>query len=340
MNYRSLGATDLRLSDVGFGCGTTAALMVKGAEKERLKVIGNALEAGITYFDTAPVYGDGQSETHLGQDLRQLGAHPVVGTKVALGPADLDDVYGAVIRSVDASLGRLQMDGVDILHLHNRLAEHRSAESGVAVGPLLSIDDLLGPRGVLEAFRTLQRQGKTRYFGICAFGGEMPAVKRAIDSASFHSVLAYYNLLNPSAGQPKHPATPGPDYGQVIDYAADRGVGVVALRVLAAGALAIDDKTQPASDGRGRTGQQFEQDSARARAIAGLAEELGASPVTLAIQFALRNDKLSTVLVGISEQTHLDQALAATSAPPLPPDIEARLEELYNTDFGLQTAAP
>ncbi len=82
--------------------------------------MARALELGIDYFDTAPVYGDTVSEAHLGETLRALGATPTVATKVALEAHDFGDIRGAVIRSVEASAERLGVP-IALIQLHNRV---------------------------------------------------------------------------------------------------------------------------------------------------------------------------------------------------------------------------
>lgn len=332
MEYRALGTTGLRVSEIGFGCGKAAGLIIWGSREERRRAITRALELGINYFDTAPVYGDGLSELHLGQALRELGAHPIIGTKVALRAEDLEDISGAVIRSVDTSLGRLGRDSVDIVHLHNRVAIRRVPGARAAIGPLLSVDEVLGPGGVLEAFKELQREGKLRFFGCCAFGGEVPAVNQLIDSGGFHSLLAYYNILNPTAGGPAPPGFKGDDYGQVIDRAAARGTGVIVLRVLAAGALSGQEKQHPLARG-GRSGTERQADVARTRALGFLTQGGQYTLAQAAIRFALMKREVSTVLVGFSALSHLEEAVGCSGTGGLLPEELAHLEELYRSDF-------
>ena len=107
MEYRSLGRTGLRVSVLGFGCSNGAGLMVRGAPKDREQAVAQALELGINYFDTAPSYGDGLSEQHLGDALRSLSAPAYVGTKFSLWPEDMGDARSAVARSLEGSLRRL-----------------------------------------------------------------------------------------------------------------------------------------------------------------------------------------------------------------------------------------
>ena len=90
MKYRILGRTGLKVSELGFGCGSIGGLLVRGEYPMMRRAVARALELGITYFDTASLYGDGQSEVNLGAVLRELRADPIVGTKVRLGPRTWD----------------------------------------------------------------------------------------------------------------------------------------------------------------------------------------------------------------------------------------------------------
>src|SRR5579859_5964607 len=104
MQQLSLGSTGLTVSALGFGCGAVGGLMVKGEPAEQRQAVSRALDAGITYFDTAASYGDGLSEEHLGQVMRELGAWSkvVVGTKFRLRPDELSNPAAAVRASLEA----------------------------------------------------------------------------------------------------------------------------------------------------------------------------------------------------------------------------------------------
>src|ERR671919_2321788 len=90
MEYRELGRTGLRVSMLGFGCGNVGGLIIRGAQQDRVRAVARAMEAGINYFDTAPSYGNGQSEQNLGQVLRELKADEAhVGTKARVSAAEI-----------------------------------------------------------------------------------------------------------------------------------------------------------------------------------------------------------------------------------------------------------
>src|ERR1700737_558952 len=124
MELRPLGSTGLAVSALGFGCGGVGGLMVRGEAAEQREAVSRALDARITYFDTAASYGDGLSEEHLGQVMRDLGAWSkvVVGTKFRLRASDKADPAAAIRPSLEASLKRLGTRGVGGLHLHTPIS--------------------------------------------------------------------------------------------------------------------------------------------------------------------------------------------------------------------------
>lgn len=336
MKYRTLGDTSLQFSEIGFGCGPTAGLIVSGSRNERREAVARALDLGITYFDTASVYADGVSEDHLGETLSDLGARPVVGTKVVIREDELDDVSGAVMRCFEGSLKRLRIDSVDVLHLHNRLAMQRVEGSNVGIGPLLSVDDLLGPGGVLEAFEKLRDQGKTRSLGICSFGGEVPAINQAIDTDHFQSLLAYYNILNPTAARKPPAGFEDYDYGQVMERGAAHNMGSNVLRILAGGGLSGVAERHAASGGR--QNQQYEDDVKRAQALRFLTRDGRYTLAQVAIRFGLDSSEAFTVLVGFSSIQQIEEAAECSGTDAFTNQELEAIEALYQTDFGFRNS--
>ena len=226
MEYRTLGRTGLKVPEIGFGCGNVGGLMVRGSHDKQVQAVRRALELGIDYFDTAPAYGDGQSETNLGRVLAELRPRVTVATKVRIRSDDLNDIRGAVQRSLEASLQRLQRDSVGVLQLHTQISMERG-------GPqTLGLEDVLGNHGVADAIDALRTQGLVRFMGFTGMG-ETRALHQVVDSGRFDVVQAYYNLLNPSAGVAIPAGFPAHDFDRLIDRAAEGVMGVVVIRVMA-----------------------------------------------------------------------------------------------------------
>src|SRR5690242_12996707 len=149
MKTRRVGSTDLIVSQIGFGCGGNAGLMVRGTAAEQERVICRALERGITYFDNAPDYGDGAGEDNLGRALRVLKARPIITTKVEIRAENLSDIADHVVRSVEGSLRRLRVDVCDVVQIHNGPVSPRPQLQGRDYKTLW-IEDYRRPGGALE----------------------------------------------------------------------------------------------------------------------------------------------------------------------------------------------
>src|SRR5436189_3245702 len=121
MQKRKLGRTGLEVSLLGYGAGAVGGLFTKGAAEDQERAVARAIEAGINYFDTAALYGNGESERNLGRVLKALKADVVVGTKVRLSPEHRADVAKAIAQGMDDSLKRMGLDHVDLFQLHNPL---------------------------------------------------------------------------------------------------------------------------------------------------------------------------------------------------------------------------
>jgi aryl-alcohol dehydrogenase-like predicted oxidoreductase len=269
---RKLGRTGLSVPEIGFGCGPTAGLMVRGTFAERREAVARALALGIDYFDTAPVYGNTASEAHLGETLRALGVKPTIATKVALEADDFGDIRGGVIRSVEASTERIGRQ-ITLIQLHNRVGVRRANKAEYGSGALLTVDDVLGTGGVIEAFHALRHRGLVRFFGCSAYGGDPAAVARLIDSGAFDTITVNYSLLNRTAWEPDE--TVARNYGGGGKRAAAAGMGIIGVRILEGGTLAD-------------------------RAAA-------------AVRFALSNKNLSTVLIGFSDIAQIEAVALYTA---------------------------
>ncbi|MBP0447583.1 aldo/keto reductase [Roseomonas sp. SSH11] len=325
MQQRRLGRTGLSVSVLGYGCGAIGGLMVRGTQADQDRAIGRAIDAGVTYFDTAAVYGDGASERNLGRVLRALGAKVAVGTKVRIFPQQRGNIAGTITASLEASLERLGRDRVDIFQLHNPITL-----SGEA--PAFTPDAILGE--AVPALEKLRGEGKVRWFGITGLG-DAPALRRVLDEGGFATAQMPYNILNPSGVAPLPPGSAMPDLGRVIQHAASADVGVMAIRVLAGGALSGSEARSPLGVPKVdpiASGSSYADDVEAARRLLPLVEAgYAADLVELALRFAMMPEQVSTVLVGTSSLEELDHAVAAVNRGPLP-------EEALSMLGGLQAA--
>ena len=323
MDYRPLGSTGIRVSEIGFGCGNVGGLMIRGEHGDQVKAAARAIELGINYFDTAPSYGDGQSEINLGQVLKELSADVYVGTKFRVTTHEPGRIRGNVIASVEESLTRLQREQVDLIQMHNHVAS--MAEDG-SVTP----EEALGE--AVDALRELREQGKVRFWGVTAVG-ETAALHRVIDSATLHTVQSVYNLVNPSAGSSVPPGFDMPDYGNLIERASANGMGVLVIRVLAAGALTGEATRHPVavpSVAPIDSGQDYGHDLARSGDFRFLQREGYVDYlVEASLRFALGNAGVSSVLVGYSSLEHLEQAVEFAARGLLPPEAMGRLTQVW-----------
>ena len=330
MNYRTLGRTGLRVSEVGFGCGNVGGLMVRGSFQEQLEGVQRALDLGVNYFDTAPSYGDGLSETNLGRVLDHLRPQAWVATKVNLRHS-LDDIKGAARRSLEESLKRLGRDFVDIFQLHDGITMQRG---GGISGETIGIDDVLGKNGVADAFDSLRSEGLTRFAGFTG-NGDTDALHRVVDSGRFDIVQAYYNLLNPSAGVSVPSDFVGHDFRHLIDRAAGHEMGVVVIRVMAAGALggasARQGHASPTIGGPMVTDSAYEE---RASKLGFLVSSDIQSRPQAAVRFALMHTGVSTVLVGFSSRAQIEEAASVPEKHPIPHEALSEFRRLWASDFG------
>lgn len=303
MRYRRLGRTGINVSAIAFGAGPVSGLMTGADFDAQLDTVAAALEAGINWFDTAPGYGSGTSETNLGRVLEELRADDSihVATKVRV-PADVVNVAVFVHRSIEESLVRLRRSNVSLVQLHNGLT-HRAGDEPAS----LSGDDVLRNGGVADALDKLRDAGLVRLIGLTGTG-HAEALRAVVRSDRFDSLQVPFNRLNPSAGSFDPPSAGDPDYGNIIADCVARRMGVFAIRVFAGGALL----GQPPSAHTLKTPYfpiaQYERDAARA-------EELRDGGPNEAIRFALDHPGVSSALIGFGSPDQVASAARHFFAP-------------------------
>ena len=245
----------------------------------------------------------------------------VVATKVRLRSDEMDDVAGAVQRSVDVSLRRLRRDAVDVLHVHNRFTGQRGEAPDS-----LTADDVLGP--VLDAYRSVQQAGKTRFIGLSAMDHHVPTMHRILEANEYDTVLAYYNLLNRTAQEPPPSGFSQHDNGQIIPLARGLDMGVIGIRSHAAGALtdALDRPPRP-----GDALMQKDLDSVRKLGF--LLDGPIRTMSQAAMVFCLMNPDIHTTVPGVKNRAEAEETAACVDLPPISAEHLARLRQLYENDF-------
>jgi len=368
MKTRRLGRTELQISELSLGGGMVGGMLIREPEEVRREAIRRVIAAGINWIDTAPSYGNGESESTLGRLCHELGDGVHVSSKFRIDPAGTA-IEAQIEASLHASLKRLNRSRIDVLQLHNRIMPERGRHS-------LGIDDVLGSGGVAEALERLVARGLIGFAGFTALG-DAESCHRVIRSGRFDTAQIYYNLLNPSAGMRMTSDWSAYDFDDLIATCRATDTGVLCIRVLAAGIIATD--TRHGRESPLLPGTDVASDEARARAVfehlgsvglssgdlgsgglssgglgTGLGTHLGtgtdmggalhtdpgSSLVTpfgtraqTGIRFALAHPDISSVVVGIANLDQLDEMLAAGRLGGLPPTALRTLDGLYRSDF-------
>jgi len=309
MNYRNLGKTGLSVSEIAFGCGPTGGGLLSGTSRDQEKLVGYALECGINIFDTAAIYGQGKSEENLGKALHKLKATPIIASKVALELPDLTNIKQSVINSVEASLKRLRVDSIDLIQLHNRVGFRRAEKSNIGVGAQLTLADVMDEQGVTEAFSTLRKQGKIKATGFTGFGGAATEITKLIESNQFDSINVLFNLLNRSSmasSLASHSAddSENNDFEGIGLCASENGMGVLSIRVLAAGNLINFQQT------KGSELTKFKKIKLQ-QALKRAGFNTGPELAMLAIRFAFSCPEIASLVIGFSDSTQIQAAVMA-----------------------------
>lgn len=220
MEYSVLGRTHLKVSRIGFG-GAVAGLKNylhsydPHADDQRdqvIEAIQYALSCGINYFDTAPGYGNGESETIFGDALAQSDPSSyILATKTGWRNYKPGDMR----RQVEASLKRLRRDWIDILQFHGDTYPNEAAE------------EMLRPGGAVDEMLALKREGLIHFTGFTS-EDQNEAVYRFIRSGAFDMMQICYNFLFQHAYEPNRP------FGCILE-AEKQGMGIVTMRAPTSG---------------------------------------------------------------------------------------------------------
>jgi L-galactose dehydrogenase/L-glyceraldehyde 3-phosphate reductase len=329
MKRRRLGRTGLEVSEVGLGGAGLGHAWGQTTDAECVRAVRRALDLGVNFFDTSPVYGAGKSEENLGAGLAGDRESVVLATKVRLRSVDeLDDMAAAIRRSVEGSLGRLGTDYVDILQIHHQVGHVRGRYLAVADPPIhairLSTADALT---FAEAARDLVAEGKVRFLGLTAWDGDRAAVGTLMASSPFDTAQILYNMINQSASAPAPDGFDDVDQGEALTVAEANDIGVIGIRSHAAGALVdrLDRVVKADSD--------VARDHDRALRLGFLRKAPFATLSQVALRFCLDNPAIATVVPGCKNAAEIEQAVATADLPPVSAEDIAELQRLYRRQF-------
>ncbi len=329
MKTKTFGNTGLQVSELVLGAGWVGGLFIHQDDDVKRAALRRAIDAGINWIDTAGDYGQGQSEQALGRLLAELAPaeRPRISTKVRLDLESAEPHASQIRRGVETSLQRLGLDRVTLFQLHNPIQPQTT-------GQQIGVEAMIADGGVADMLLALRDEGLADHIGFTALG-DSASCRRVVESGKVESAQIYYNLLNPTAGLTHRPgALAVQDFSGLMDACARHGVAVMNIRVFAAGVLATTvrhGREIPITD----EAQDLSAEERRAEAVLAVAGRAGETGAQTAIQFSLANPMVSCVVIGLAELDHLEQALAASVAGPLPAASLSALDAVWAGDFGL-----
>jgi 1-deoxyxylulose-5-phosphate synthase len=314
MEYTRLGNTGLEVSRIclgmmSFGDASRGGHPWALPEEDSRTLIKKAIDAGITFFDTANVYSAGSSEEITGRALADFASREdvVLATKVfnrmRPGPNGAGLSRKAIVAELENSLRRLGTDYVDLYQIHRW-------------DPQTPIEE------TLEALDSAVRSGKVRYLGASSMWAWQ--FSKALYLAGEHgwhrfvSMQDHYNLLNREEER------------EMLPLCADQGIGVIPWSPLARGRLTRDWDTATNRSETDEFGSKLYNDEDRVvvERVAEVAEARGVSRAQVALAWVLSKPVVTAPIVGVTKEHHLDDAVASVDLQLTPEEV-ARLEEPY-----------
>ncbi|WP_069759967.1 aldo/keto reductase [Streptomyces sp. LUP47B] len=323
MDYTRLGSSGLKVSRITLGCmsfGIPSEMLPWTLDEDgAAPLFRQAVELGITFWDTANIYGVGSSEEIVGRALHKYTRREdiVLATKVYFpmhpGPGGGGLSRKAILEQIDASLARLGTDYVDLYQIHRFDPETPVEET-------------------MEALHDVVKAGKARYIGASSMWAwqfaKMQQTAKENGWTRFVSMQDQYSLLYREEEQ------------EMFGLLADQGVGSIPWSPLAAGRVAKPwgersthrAETNAEVDQRGRP-LYLDSDKAIVDAVQRIAEERGISMATVAMAWVLKNAVVDAPIVGATKPRHLADAVAAL-------DIELTDEEIRSLEKPYVTRTP
>lgn len=326
MHYRPLAGTDLQVSEVGFGVWTvTAGWWGDYTDEQAVGLIRQAIDLGITFFDTADTYGDGRGETLLAEALGGDRERVVIGTKFGYDASRQEGPRGQrelpqdwspafVRQACEASLRRLNTDRIDCWQLHNPKMD------------AIEHDDLW------QTLDDLRREGKVRSYGV-ALGpriGWRDEGLRALHERRVPVAQIIHNLFEQEPGN------------DLIAAARETGASVIVRVPHSSGLLEghfTAETTFPAGDHRRHRSREWLVEGVRKVEQVRFLEADGQRTLgQAALKWLLADPVIVSTLPNIYDAAQLEEFAAASDTPDLTEEELRRCQELYAANFGIATA--
>jgi aryl-alcohol dehydrogenase-like predicted oxidoreductase len=305
MQKRKLGTQGLEVSAIGLGCMGMSQLYGAFDDAESIATLHRAIDLGVTFFDTAEVYGPFTNEDLLGRAFEGRRDRVLIATKFGMAIRDgqtvgLDSRPDHIRAVVDASLRRLRTDHIDLLYQHR-------------IDPAVPIEDVAGTVGALV------QAGKVRFFGLSEAG--VANIRRAHAVHPVTALQSEYSLWERNLE------------GEIIPLLRELGIGLVPFAPLGRGFLAGPVKRAeeyPPDDFRHGDprfqGENFDANMRAAEIVRAVAAERGVKPGQVALAWLLGRGDDIVPIPGTKRRTYLEENVAAAELT-LTPEETGRLDE-------------
>jgi len=292
LKFRRIGSSELFVSTVGYGAWEIGGKGWKaGTEDESVEIVKKAFDNGITFFDTAPIYGMGRSERIVGKALKKVRDRVVIATKVGLIWDDAGKVRkclrkNSILQEIDDSLRRLQTDYVDLYQIHwpdEGTPAHETA----------------------EALQMILQSKKARYIGVSNYS--VAQMRELSNYVPIVSLQPPYSMLDRGIEK------------EILPYIRQQGMSTIPYSPLAKGLLtgkiSADYEVGP-GDARGldknfTDRERFLRNIDRVERLKKIADELQVSLTQLAIKWLLHKPEVCSVIAGTTSEKHLKDNIGA-----------------------------